>query len=45
MSDAVDTKECLVLAGFGKGDVSTSPVWVWVRFGHEVSDDAAQISG
>lgn len=43
-SDVVDTKQCLVLAGFGKGDASTSPALVWVGFGHEVRD-AAQMSG
>lgn len=42
-SNGVDTKQCLVLAGFAKGDVSTSAVLVWAAFGHEVRDDAAQI--
>ena len=44
-SDVMDMKQCLVLAGFGKGNVSTSPVLGWVGFGHEVRDDAAQMSG
>jgi len=41
--DVVDTKQCPVLAGFGKGDVSMSPFLVWL--GHEVRDDGAQMRG
>lgn len=46
-SDVVDTKQCLVLAGSGRRDVSTSPVLVWVGFSHEggLLDAAAQMSG
>lgn len=40
----VDIKKCLVLAGFVKCDVPTSPVLVWVGFGYEVKDAAARRS-
>lgn len=43
-SNVVDTKQCFVLAAFGKEDMFTSPALVWVDFGHEIEDDPLQMS-